>query len=228
MIKEPGMEKEKKGFSRIRQVGALFMAMSLLLFFVLFFPILREEIIYFFSEKKADEKIEIVSEKEPKYEKSLFSIPQEGWYIVIPKIGAVAPIIPQVDPYNEREYRVRLMEGVAHAKGSSVPGEEGNMFLFAHSSDSFYLSYSYNTIFYLLDKLEAGDFIYVIQDGLIYRYVVREHKIIRPNQVEYLTDDSDEQTITLMTCWPVGTVAKRLIIQGALEKVLDPVSDKRL
>lgn len=208
-------------FYWIRQVGILLIVISLLLLGILFFPILREEYRYFFFEKKTDEKIRIIDGNAPTYEASTFSIPREGWYVVIPKIHAFAPIIPQVDPFNEKEYRIQLTKGVAHAKGSVLPGERGNVFLFAHSSDAFYRSSQYNTLFYLLDKLEAGDLLYIVKEGTVYTYRVEKREIVRPEQVEYLAEESDEQMVTLMTCWPAGTVAKRLLVQGTLIKTSD-------
>ncbi len=54
--------------------------------------------------------------------------------IIIPKIGAQSGIVSEVDPYNKAEYLKALSGGVAHAKGTALPGELVNIFLFAHSS----------------------------------------------------------------------------------------------
>src|SRR5687768_8091733 len=49
------------------------------------------------------------------------SVQQEGFQISIPKINANAPVIPNVDPFNEIEYKKSLENGVAHAKGTVMP-----------------------------------------------------------------------------------------------------------
>src|SRR5690348_13674845 len=49
--------------------------------------------------------------------------------IVIPKLGANAHVIANVDPFNSKDYQYALTRGVAHARGTSVPGSMGNVFL---------------------------------------------------------------------------------------------------
>ncbi|MEK7576995.1 MAG: sortase [Patescibacteria group bacterium] len=134
--------------------------------------------------------------------------------IVIPKIGANAKVIKDVDPYNSRVYQQALTQGVAHAKGSAVPDNEGNVFLFSHSSVNFYEALRYNSIFYLLNKLESDDTIDLYYQNKKYSYRVTKKEIVASTAVEYLlpTNGKDAYTLTLMTCWPPGTSFKRLII----------------
>ena len=132
--------------------------------------------------------------------------------IVIPKIGANAKVIANVDPYSSREYQLALAQGVAHAQTSSLPGEPGNVFIFSHSSANFYEAGRYNSIFYLLNKLEPGDEIKLFYQGQPVGYQVSETKIVSAGAVNYLKPGSGEQTLTLMTCWPAGTTYKRLLV----------------
>lgn len=83
--------------------------------------------------------------------------PDTTFSIVIPKIGATAKVIPNVDPNNEADYLPKLMQGVAHAKGSVFPGMQGSVYLFAHSTDNFWDVGRYNAVFYLLKDLKPGD-----------------------------------------------------------------------
>ncbi len=136
--------------------------------------------------------------------------------IVIPKIRANAAIIPNVDPYDSSAYQRALTKGVAHAKGSVFPGQVGNVFIFSHSSVNFFEALRYNSIFYLLDKLEVDDLIYVYFNKEQFIYRVTEKKLITPDQVYYLAEKTNDRLITLMTCWPPGTTFKRLIIRGIL------------
>ena len=132
--------------------------------------------------------------------------------IVIPKIGANAKVIAKVDPYNSLVYQRALTQGVAHAKTSSLPGQPGNVFIFSHSSVNFYEASRYNSIFYLLNKLEPGDEIRVYYQGQPVTYRVSETKIVSSSAVNYLQAGTGEPSLTLMTCWPAGTTYKRLII----------------
>ena len=137
--------------------------------------------------------------------------------IVIPKLGANAKVIKDVDPYNDRLYQQALTKGVAHAKGSSLPDREGNVFLFSHSSVNFYEAMRYNSIFYLLNKLENGDAIDIYYNDTKYEYKVTKKAFVASNAVEYLRptiQGHGAHTLTLMTCWPPGTSFKRLIIVG--------------
>lgn len=136
--------------------------------------------------------------------------------VVIPRISANAKIIPNVDPFNEKVYQVALTRGVAHAKGTTVPGKEGNVFLFSHSSVNFYEANRYNSIFYLLDKLTEGDEIDLYYLNAKFKYVVTEKKVVDATDVKYLQGPATEKTVTLMTCWPAGTSWKRLLVIGTL------------
>jgi LPXTG-site transpeptidase (sortase) family protein len=98
--------------------------------------------------------------------------------ILIPKIGANAPVVPEVDPYNASEYQYRLTKGVAHAKGTAYPGESGNIFIFAHSAGNWTEANRYNAVFYLISKLEKGDEIILWYNFNSFRYIVSETKLV--------------------------------------------------
>ncbi|MCJ7826573.1 class E sortase [Patescibacteria group bacterium] len=137
--------------------------------------------------------------------------------IVIPKIRANASIVWEVDPYNEKIYQRALTKGVAHAKGSAYPGQVGNVFIFSHSSQDFLTANRYNSIFYLLTKLEKGDEIYLFYKGKPFVYSVSGHEIVKSDTVSLLTKKNNQKELTLMTCWPPGTTLQRYIVK-AVEK----------
>ena len=136
--------------------------------------------------------------------------------IVIPKIGANSKVIKNVDPYNSLEYQLKLTQGVAHSKGTALPGEKGNSFYFAHSSDSFINANRYNSVFYLLTKMVAGDPFYIIYENRIYKYTVTGSRVVNAEDISYLQGDEIKETATLMTCWPAGTTLKRYVVIGEL------------
>ena len=109
-------------------------------------------------------------------------------------------------------YQRALTKGVAHANGTSYPGESGNVFIFAHSGVDFYEATRYNAQFYLLSKLVTGDTIYLFYKKQKYVYRVTEKKVVSPEDVTYLTEDSQKKTLSLMTCTPAGTTLKRLLV----------------
>ena len=130
--------------------------------------------------------------------------------IYIPKISVKAPIIWGVDENNMME---ELKSGVVQYTGTALPGQLGNVFIFGHSSNYWWVESAYNDIFALLDKVEIGDKIYITYLGREYIYQIDNKKVVRPDQVEVMNPTTDE-TVTLMTCVPVGTSLNRLIITG--------------
>lgn len=138
--------------------------------------------------------------------------PNTEFAITIDKIGASSSIVSQVDPYDSAIYQLALRDGVAHAKGTKLPGEGGNIFLFAHSSADLLTAERYNSVFYLTHHLESGDKIKIWSQGVEYLYQVAEKKYVNPSDIAYLVESSSTEQLTLMTCWPPGTTLKRLII----------------
>lgn len=138
--------------------------------------------------------------------------PNTDYAIVIPKIGAVAPVVQDVDPLDSAIYQFALTKGVAHAKGTANPGQNGNIFLFAHSSADLFTASKYNSIFYLVHHLNQGDRLKIWYRGEEYHYQVVTKEFVNSNATKYLTQKSSSEVLTLMTCWPPGTTYKRLII----------------
>lgn len=143
--------------------------------------------------------------------------PQKGIFIEIPKIQAQAPILENVDPWNENEYQQKLENGVAQAMGSSPVGStSGTIYLFAHSSELPWRITRQNTAFFKLEQLKSGDVIKLIKDGVEYIYFVKEKKTVWPNEVKYLKDLKKDQLI-LQTCTPIGTSLQRLLVFATLK-----------
>lgn len=174
----------------IYHLGNILLIISLLGFVLLAYPLLS---LYLFP---------------PEIQKTL---PQQGTYITIPKINAQAPITEQVDPWDETIYKKALQKGVAHAKGTALPGEKGTSFLFAHSSGMPWELTQFNTIFLRLGEVTSGDTIIVVRNGRQLQYRVREKKEVLPEEVRYLLQTDTDQLI-LQTCTPIGTSLRRLLI----------------
>ena len=131
--------------------------------------------------------------------------------IQIPKISASSPIIENIDPWDEAEYKDALNLGVAHAKGTSLPGSNGTIFLFAHSSLPPWEMTRVNVAFLRLGELKKGDQIKIFKDGQELNYLVFEKKEVWPDEINYLIDHQKNELI-LQTCTPLGTALKRLLV----------------
>lgn len=144
----------------------------------------------------------------------------------IPSIGVDAPIVtPEIgvealtsEDWNGLEDSIRdsLQQGVVHYPGTAEAGRKGNFFLTGHSSNVFWEPSEYNTVFALLPRLEPGDDIFVTVDQQEYHYVVTEKYEVNPKDVSVL-DQGDGKKMTLMTCTPVGTTLKRLVVTAELQ-----------
>jgi sortase A len=142
-------------------------------------------------------------------------VPQDtDFSILIPKIGASAKIFPNVDPSNQNAFLPILMQGVAHAAGTVFPGMNGNVYLFAHSTDNFWDVGRYNAVFYLLKDLAKGDEVVIFYQNKRYNYIVTGSKIVNPSDVSDLVNSQkqNKQQLVLQTCWPPGTTFQRLLV----------------
>ena len=134
--------------------------------------------------------------------------------IVIPKIGASSKVYPNVNPANADDFLPILQKGVAHAKGTVFPGQKGNIYLFAHSTDNFWDVGRYNAVFYLLKDLKPGDEIAIFFENKRHNYLVKTSKIVSPTDTQYIVNaqKTGKEVLILQTCWPPGTTFQRLLV----------------
>lgn len=210
----------------MRTIGNTLLLLSLILFGKTFGPIVWQESVYAVRSRRNIPVTVAQSTTTPSPSPNGFSrivhelqkkeeviIPTDSSFsIVIPKIGANSKIIQNVDPSNYDSYITALKEGVAHARGTALPGDAGHMYLFAHSTDNLLNVSSYNAVFYLLYKLEPSDEILLFYKGKKHAYKVIDKKIVMPDEVEYLTRNATTPFLTLQTCWPPGTTLQRMLV----------------
>lgn len=140
--------------------------------------------------------------------------------LIVPKLGLNVPIvIPSDDPLInqdwkglEEEIQTALQDGVVHYPGTAQPGQGGNFFLTGHSSYYPWAPGKYKSVFARLGDLEVGDEYWVYYKGDKHRFVVDSKKEVRPSDVTVLDQPTDRRMGTLMTCWPVGTTLRRMIV----------------
>ena len=152
-------------------------------------------------------------------------VPDPAFSLVIPKIHAKSKVVSDVDPIDYRAYMEALKIGVAHTKGTKLPGETGNIYLFAHSTDDPTNVIRYNAVFYLLRELDSGDDVLMYYNGVKHRYRVTDTKIVEATDVSYLTpvNSENKEQLILQTCYPPGTTWKRLLVFA--EKIALPANE---
>ena len=119
--------------------------------------------------------------------------------IEIPRLGVEVVVVEGVEPKN-------LKLGAGHIPGTALPGEPGNIAIAAHR----------DTFFRELRHIQEHDRITLTTLHGAYNYSVEETEIVDPSAVDVLAP-TDEQTLTLITCYPfswIGSAPQRFIVQA--------------
>ncbi len=116
----------------------------------------------------------------------------------------------------ETDIQDALQNGVVHYPGTAKPGQAGNFFVTGHSSYYPWAPGKFKSVFARLHDLKVGDEYWVYYGGDKHRYRIETLKEVSPGDVTVLDQPTDQRRSTLMTCTPVGTALRRLIV-GAVE-----------
>lgn len=136
--------------------------------------------------------------------------PTGEFRLLIPKLGKDVPVVLS-QSRQDKAMQAELLNGVVHYSGTALPGEPGNIGITGHSSNYFWVKSAYNDVFANLGALEGGDVAVIYYGGRTYRYQVTGKTVVDASQAEVL-NPTPNKTLTLITCWPVGTSAKRLVV----------------
>ncbi|MDD5041633.1 MAG: sortase [Candidatus Peribacteraceae bacterium] len=142
--------------------------------------------------------------------------------LIIPKLNLNVPIvIPSYEALLredwtqvESDIQQSLEQGVVHYPGTAKPGQAGNFFVTGHSSYYPWAPGNFKTVFARLHMLSEGDDYWVYYGGDKHRYVVQSVAEVKPSNVDVLDQPADRRLSTLMTCTPVGTTLRRLIVSA--------------
>ena len=108
-----------------------------------------------------------------------------------------------------------MEKGIAHfaiAGANAVPGQIGNAVFAAHSSNDAFARGDYKFIFAKNEKLVKDDLIYMNYEGKRYTYSVTTTEVVMPNEVSKVQIQTDKPMLTLISCVPLGTAEKRLLV----------------
>lgn len=159
----------------------------------------------------AEPKVERIKEK-PKPVSRVYISDLPNNYIAIPTLGITAPISWSVSLDN---IYTKLEEGIVHMQNTALPNEDGNVFIFGHSSNYAWAPGSYNQVFAVLPKININDNIVINYQNQQFLYKVNATKIVNPKDISVMQPTA-QPTLTLMTCVPVGTALNRFIVQAQL------------
>lgn len=138
---------------------------------------------------------------------------QDTSQIIIQKINLETPVNFTETRVSQAAFQQDMRQGVVHYPGTALPGEEGNVVIFGHSSDAWWAPGQYKYVFVLLNKLTNDDLVAVDYQGQRYVYRVYNVKLVKPTELKVL-NQSSAHDLTLITSAPVGTNSKRLVISA--------------
>lgn len=132
--------------------------------------------------------------------------------VVIDKIGLRAPIVLPASK-NYGVLKSALEQGIVHYPDSALPGQDGNVFLFGHSSSRIFETNPNYKVFNRVQDLKSGDIILIQANGKEFRYQVSSVKIMQPNETK-IYFASTKPMLTLSTCWPIGDPKNRTVVEA--------------
>jgi len=195
----------------------LFLLFFATFYFALNFSAISQQIFFWyhdeFSTNKSDQltKVVLSGSDATGQSSSIPNISDNSLYIE--SIDVRAPITFRVSN-NENDVSKNLKNGLIHIAGTSLPGERGNIFITGHSSNFPWVRSYYNSVFALLNKVVVGDLILIKFQNTNYVYQVTEIFVTSSSDSTVMDPYFNDPTLTLMTCTPLGTNLKRLIVRA--------------
>lgn len=149
----------------------------------------------------------------PNYKFQKGEIPKIQFYTIsIPKLNIKNAVVSTVD--------TDLTKHLVNYFGTAVPAAKGNAVIFGHSTlPQLFKKGDYKTIFSNLYKLSVGDEIIVNSGNLTYKYIVENVVVVDPDNTTVLEQNYNDSFLTLVTCTPPGTIWKRLVVKGRIERL---------
>lgn len=133
--------------------------------------------------------------------------------VVIDAIGVdvavLNPVSTDIDVLDEA-----LLSGVVRYPGSALPGAEGNVFLFGHSSGLPVVHNQNFKAFNGLKDLTQGDLIEVESDGYTHVYRVATVRLTRAEEALVSFDTQGGARLTLSSCNTFGEKEERWVVEA--------------
>jgi len=149
-------------------------------------------------------------------EKTQSLLPEaEDNLLIIPRIEIKAPIVWD-SPWTGEKMLQNLRRGVIHLSDTAKPDEIGNVVIAGHSSTAIWdRDNRFGKIFANLNELKIGDLIELHFNRQAHFYEVKKVFEVKKDEV-WVTEKTETPILTLITCTPIGTAQKRLIVQAQL------------
>src|SRR3989344_2934777 len=143
-------------------------------------------------------------------------LPENVSTISFTQLHAPLPLVYS-ETLDESKLQEHLKSGAVVLPLGVAFGEAGNVVVTAHSSGTAAFG-PYRFAFAKLGELTTGQGFQVNTPAATYTYRVYGTEIVWPHEVDKLPND-DRSTVTLVTCWPLWTNFKRLLVHSELVNV---------
>jgi len=139
-----------------------------------------------------------------------------NYILNVPTLGIKAPVIFESSNDDKKIYK-SLEDGVVHFAGTPMPGDAGTAVILGHSSSYPWYDGRYGDVFANLSELKIGDYFTISRGEKVYFYKITKSLIFSGDNAQLTGfETSDNSSVVLMTCWPTGTVSKRLAVKADL------------
>lgn len=133
----------------------------------------------------------------------------------IPKINLSVPIIFATST-EKTAIMKDLDNGVVYYPGSVYPGQIGESIILGHSAPPGWPTVKHDWVFTNIEKLAVGDQILIDINNRQYTYVVKKTTIIKRGAEVPVDQVANNNTLTLISCWPPGKDYQRIAVQADL------------
>ena len=138
-------------------------------------------------------------------------------HIIIPKLGINAavmlPASTNIDLLNNE-----LLKGVVHYPGSALPNENGNVFLFGHSTGLKVVHNKNFEAFNRIQELSAGDIVRVQYGEREFWYRVTSVSVKKADEALVDLRSGPGRKLTLSTCNVFGAKDDRFVVEADFVK----------
>ncbi len=138
--------------------------------------------------------------------KKTFSITMPS--IDISDLGVAHP----TDPTNTTSLLAPLQYGVGHL--FSYPGEGSTILIYGHSSNYPWDVSGFAKIFRQINRLKAGDKVYVTYGGKFIVYQVTGSQTIPADDLAAVSSGGEGEELVLYTCWPPDHIKQRYLVRA--------------
>lgn len=134
-------------------------------------------------------------------------VKEVGNRLVLPTIGINSQIIE-----GSNVYVIGKNQGVWRESRAIDPSTPGNLVLAGHR---FLYTAKNGGYFYNLPELKVGEKLYVKWKDSIYEYEIYNTRTVLPTQIDIRDNDpAAPYKLTMYTCYPLGSTAKRFVVEA--------------